>query len=108
MTVCLGSQTLVCADGFCENTSISPSKSRKFMYPYSMNETLPPAQPFCKPGRDFLDAFYVGHNATTDAEKINAVREFFVKEPMLVTGVTDDTELLALEYWVLMEMGFPE
>jgi len=64
--------------------------------------------PFPKASQEFLNAFYAGHNATTTIDKITAIRTYFIREPMTVTVDTDEAELLALEYYILDQLGMPQ
>ena len=77
-----------------------------------MTLELPKQIGFSEPGRQYLEGFYLGHGANTVQKKIEAIRTFILKEDVLVTSVTgadnDAAELLALEYYVLLEAGFDE
>ena len=65
------------------------------------NETLcGPAIPPPSPCSGFFAAFYGCKKADTTPEKINALREVFIREPMMVTVYTDEEELTALEYYI--------
>jgi len=77
-----------------------------------MTLELPPQIDFSDPGRKYLDSFYQGHAADTIAKKIEAIRVHILKEDVMVTSAfgvdSDESELLALEYYVLLEAGFDE
>lgn len=57
-------------------------------------------------GRKMLDAFYTGHQAKTPEEKVLSLREYFIREPMMVTVTSVEDELNAIEVYVLMHLGF--
>ena len=77
-----------------------------------MSIALPKPLEFSEAGRLYLDGFYRGHDADTTAKRIDAIRKHILKEEMLVTSTegtnTDESELRALEYYVLIDAGFDE
>lgn len=73
---------------------------------------LPAQQGFSEAGQQFLDAIYSSRQAGTDSEKISALTAYMKKGELIVTSYSgEDSEkndLLALEYFVLIENGFNE
>jgi len=69
---------------------------------------------FTEAGKKFLDAFYEGTRTDKKdtAAKIEAIRRHIIKGEMLITsyeGVEPpESELRALEYFVLIQNGFEE
>lgn len=61
-------------------------------------------------GRQFLDAFYAANKTQTTTDKVKALQQRFIREDIFITGVEGDVlaELQALEYYILMEWGFPD
>jgi hypothetical protein len=73
--------------------------------------SLPAQESFSESGQKFLDAIYSAHHAFNTVEKISALKTFLKKEVMVTSYSGDDSEqsdLLALEYFVLIESGFDE
>jgi len=54
----------------------------------------------------FLRAFYNEHKAKTTLDKILALRTYFIREPLTISVYTEEAELLALEYYILDQLGF--
>ena len=48
----------------------------------------------------FFVTLYARKNAVTVLEKINVLREVFIREPMKVTAYDNEGELAALEYYI--------
>ncbi len=93
--------------------NILPAPESATYKPNSMTTTETPVlKDFSPAGREFLSAFYKGHEVPRNdaAEKIKALRKEFVRTPMMVAsseGIFDDAaELRALEFYVLDKYGF--
>lgn len=77
---------------------------------HTVTKNLEEPKAFSDLGQRFLDSFYQANKVETDGDKIKALQQRFIKGDMLITGVTNNVpaELRALEYYILMELGFPE
>jgi hypothetical protein len=70
---------------------------------------------FSEDGQAFLQSFYNAHKAQTTGEKSLAIKRYLLKKEEVIIHShpcdgeqTPESDLLALEYFALVEFGFPE